>query len=112
MKVAKFGGVQPTLDFYEYLREQGKFAWMGGMFDTGVSKRLHAAFAALPGMDLPADVSDYSEYFEHDTALPPLELQQGELVLNTVDHLAGLGCVLDKDYIQQVLVEEVTVTKD
>lgn len=112
LKVAKFGGVQPTLDFYEYLREQGKFAWMGGMFDTGVSKRLHAAFAALPGMDLPADVSDYSEYFEHDTALPPLELQQGELVLNTVDHLAGLGCVLDKDYIQQVLVEEVTVTKD
>lgn len=72
LKVAKFGGIQPTLDFYKWAREQGKITWMGGMFDTGVSKRMHAAFATLPGMDLPADVSDYREYFEHDTAVPPL----------------------------------------
>ena len=112
LKIAKFGGVQPTLDFYAYLRDHDKTAWMGGMFDTGVSKRLHAAFATLPGMDLPADVSNFDEYFEHDTAVPSLELQQGELVLNTVDHPAGLGCVLDKDYIQHVLIEELTLTKD
>lgn len=112
LKVAKFGGIQPTLDFYAWAREQGKATWMGGMFDTGVSKRMHAAFATLPGMDLPADVSDYSEYFSHDTAIPPLELQEGELVLNTVDHPAGLGCVLDKEYLQSVLVDEVTITKE
>ena len=62
LKVAKFGGIQPTLDFYKWAREQGKVTWMGGMFDTGVSKRMHAAFATLPGMDLPADVSDFTEY--------------------------------------------------
>ena len=112
LKVAKFGGVQPTLDFYEWARQEGKTTWMGGMFDTGVSKRLHAAFAALPGMEIPADVSDYSEYFNHDTALPPLELEQGELVLNTVDHPAGLGCVLDKEYLRSVLLDEVTITKE
>lgn len=112
LKVAKFGGIQPTLDFYKWAREQGKVTWMGGMFDTGVSKRMHAAFATLPGMDLPADVSDFTEYFEHDTALPPLQLQEGELVLNTVDHPAGLGCVLDKDYLRSVLVDEVTIAKD
>lgn len=112
LKVAKFGGIQPTLDFYTWAREQDKLTWMGGMFDTGVSKRMHAAFATLPGMDLPADVSDYSEYFNHDTALPPLELDNGELVLNTVDHPAGLGCVLDKEYLQSVLVDEVTITKE
>ena len=112
LKVAKFGGIQPTLDFYKWAREQGKVTWMGGMFDTGVSKRMHAAFATLPGMDLPADVSDFTEYFEHDTALPPLQLLEGELVLNTVDHPAGLGCVLDKDYLRSVLVDEVTIAKD
>ena len=53
----------------------------GGMFDTGVSKRMHAAFATLPGMDLPADVSDFTEYFEHDTALPPLQLTGGRIGL-------------------------------
>lgn len=112
LKIAKFGGIQPTLDFYHWLREQGKMPWMGGMFDTGVSKRAHAAFATLPGMDLPADVSDYSEYFDHDTAVPALELENGELVLNTVDHRAGLGCVLDKEYLQSVLVDEIEITKD
>lgn len=112
LKVAKFGGIQPTLDFYKWAREQGKITWMGGMFDTGVSKRMHAAFATLPGMDLPADVSDYRAYFEHDTAVPPLELHEGELMLNTVDHPAGLGCVLDKEYLQSVLVDEVTLTKE
>ncbi len=112
LKVAKFGGIQPTLDVYHWMREQDKLVWMGGMFDTGVSKRMHAAFATLPGMDLPADVSDYYRYFTHDTALPPLELQHGELVLNTPDRPAGLGCVLDKEYLNTVLVDEVTITKE
>ncbi len=112
LKVAKFGGIQPTLDFYHWLRDQGKLPWMGGMFDTGVSKRMHAAFATLPGMDLPADVSDYSEYFQHDTTIPPLVLSNGELVLNNPDHPAGLGCVLDKIYLQSVLVDEITIAKE
>ena len=112
LKVAKFGGIQSTLDFYHWLRDQGKLPWMGGMFDTGVSKRMHAAFATLPGMDLPADVSDYLEYFQHDTAIPPLVLSNGELVLNNPDHPAGLGCVLDKTYLQSVLVDEVTIAKE
>ena len=33
-------------------------------------------------------------------------------MLNTVDHPAGLGCVLDKEYLQSVLVDEVTLTKE
>lgn len=112
VKIAKFGGIQPALDFYHWAREQDKMLWMGGMFDTGVSKRMHAAFATLPGMDLPPDVSSYSEYFEHDTAIPALELDHGELVLNTVDHPVGLGCVLDKDYLESILLDEVTITKE
>lgn len=109
LKIAKFGGIQPTLDFYAWIRDAGKEAWMGGMFDTGVSKRMHAAFCALPGMDLPGDVSDYSAYFAHDAAYPPLELEGGELRLNDVDHPAGLGCVLDKDYLRSVAIDETVV---
>lgn len=109
LKIAKFGGIQPALDFYAWVREQGKSAWMGGMFDTGVSKRMHAAFCTLPGMDLPGDVSDYSAYFAHDTAVPPMQLEHGELLVNDVDHSAGLGCVLDKEYLHSIALEEVTV---
>lgn len=112
IKIAKFGGVQPALDFYEWVRSQGKTAWMGGMFDTGVSKRLHAAFCTLPGIELQPDVSDFSEYFEHDAAYPPLLLQSGELELNPADHPAGLGCVLDKEYLRSIAVDEVTITTE
>lgn len=112
LKIAKFGGIQPALDFYHWAHESNKITWMGGMFDTGVSKRMHAAFATLPGMDIPADVSDYSSYFVHDCALPAVKLNQGELVINDADHPAGLGCVLDKEYIHSILLDELTITKD
>ena len=112
LKISKFGGIQPALDFYEWVRSQGKTVWMGGMFDTGVSKRMHAAFATLPGMELQPDVSDYSAYFNHDTAIPPLELMQGELVLNTPKHPVGLGCILDKEYLRSIAFDEVTVTTE
>lgn len=112
LKIAKFGGIQPTLDFYHWMRSLGKTVWMGGMFDTGVSKRMHAAFATLPGMDLPPDVSDYSAYFAHDTALPPLELEHGELVLNAPKNPVGLGCILDKEYLKSIAIDEVTVTTE
>lgn len=112
LKISKFGGIQPALDFYRWVRSQGKTVWMGGMFDTGISKRMHAAFATLPGMDLQPDVSDYSEYFAHDTAIPAMQLTNGELVLNTPKHPVGLGCILDKDYVRSIAVDEVTVTTE
>ncbi len=112
LKIAKFGGIQPTLDFYHWLQGQGKQAWMGGMFDTGVSKRMHAAFASLPGMSIQPDVSSYSSYFNHDSCVPPLELQQGKLQVNPRSHPAGLGCVLDYEYLHSIAVDEVTITTE
>lgn len=88
-----------------------RFGW-AAWFDTGVSKRMHAAFATLPGMDLPPDVSDYSAYFAHDTALPPLELEHGELVLNAPKNPVGLGCILDKEHLKSIAIDEVTVTTE
>ncbi len=112
LKIAKFGGIQPTLDFYRWLLGQGKQAWMGGMFDTGVSKRMHAAFATLPGMSIQPDVSSYSAYFNHDACVPPLEVKQGKLTVNERTHPAGLGCVLDREYLHSIAVDEVTITTE
>lgn len=112
LKIAKFGGIQPTLDFYHWLLGQGKQAWMGGMFDTGVSKRMHAAFATLPGMSIQPDVSSYSAYFSHDACVPPLEVKQGKLTVNERTHPAGLGCVLDHEYLHSIAVDEVTITTE
>lgn len=109
VKIAKFGGIQPALDFCAWAREEGKTTWMGGMFDTGVSKRMHAAFCTLPGMDLPGDVSGYSAYFAHDAALPPLQVVNGEMQLNRADYAYGLGCELDREYLASISIDETSV---
>lgn len=104
MKLGKFGGVQPALAFYHRARNRGITLWMGGMYDTGVSKRLHAAFAMLPGMNLPGDINDTSRYFAQDITVPPFALHQGELTVNPAGHEAGLGCELNDEVLQQLAV--------
>ena len=111
VKIAKFGGVQPALDFCHWARENDIRVWMGGMFDTGVSKRLHAAFETLSWVDLSGDISDYHEYFANDASFPPLEMRNGFLPLNESGYEAGLGCVLNKPYLEKCKLEVSTLVK-
>jgi O-succinylbenzoate synthase len=104
MKLGKFGGVQPAIDFYRWARSHGIELWMGGMYDTGVSKRLHAAFAALPGMDLPGDICDASRYFERDITDPPFALRGGSIETNSAGHASGLGCDLADDVVEGLAI--------
>lgn len=105
VKIGKFGGVLPSLQFCEAARARGAEVWMGGMFDTGISKRLHAAFGLLPGVELPGDISDTTRYFATDITTPPLELANGNLLLNPPEAPYGLGCELDREALAAVLVE-------
>lgn len=102
LKVGKFGGVLPALQFYQAARARGAEVWMGGMFDTGVSKRLHAAFGLLPGVQLPGDINDTARYFATDITTPPFALANGNLLLNPPEAPHGLGCNLDHDMLAQV----------
>lgn len=111
IKIAKFGGIQPALDFCKWAAAHDKQIWMAGMFDTGVSKRTYAAFETLPFVNLPGDISDATCYFREDTALPPLALRNGVLTLNSPGHEAGIGCVLNKEYLKKITVEEIRITK-
>jgi O-succinylbenzoate synthase len=111
IKISKFGGIQPALDFCKWASEHGKQIWMAGMFDTGVSKRTYAAFETLDYINLPGDISDATCYFREDTAVPPLALKDGELTLNTPGYDAGIGCVLNKEYLKKITTEEVRITK-
>ncbi len=102
VKIAKFGGVQPALDFCSRARERGVGFWLGGMYDTGVSKRLHAAFGTLSGCILPGDISDTANYFEVDICIPPLVLEDGALEVNPQGHETGLGCELDEQALERI----------
>ncbi|MBR5259714.1 MAG: AMP-binding protein [Eggerthellaceae bacterium] len=104
VKIGKFGGAQPALEFVCLAQLLGREVWMGGMYDTGVSKRLHAAFQALPGLVVPGDIGSTSRYFAHDITLPSYETSHGYVALNSYGFETGLGCSLNKEILKQVRI--------
>lgn len=110
IKISKFGGIQPALDFCKWASEYNIDVWMGGMFDTGISKRMHAAFETLPFVTMIGDISDYSYYFDHDCCEPETVLSDGMLELNPSGYEAGIGCRLNEAYLESILIDEANIT--
>ncbi|MEG2260870.1 MAG: AMP-binding protein [Raoultibacter sp.] len=96
VKIAKFGGIAVAAAFCRWAQARGYIVWLGGMYDTGVSKRMHAAFQTLPNISLPGDLSDSARYFPCDITTPPFVLEGGSVLVNAPDHAFGLGCGLDE----------------
>lgn len=105
VKIAKFGGIAPALEFCRWAGTHDKQIWMGGMYDTSISKRLLAAFQTLPNITLPGDVNAGS-YYPTEISTPPLSISQGKIQLNTPEYPHGLGCVLNDEAIAGVLQEK------
>ncbi|WP_080800784.1 o-succinylbenzoate synthase [Arabiibacter massiliensis] len=109
VKAAKFGGIQPTLDFLALARERGFDVWMGGMYDTGVSKRMHAAFETLEGVSAPGDIGATARYFSSDVTDPPHTAERGHVTLNRAGHEHGLGCDLNRSTLANVTVDRIVI---
>ncbi len=104
IKVSKFGSIERALYFIMRAQSQGRNVWMGGMYDTGISRRVHAAFETLPGIVIPGDIGATSRYFEVDVTTPPYTTTHGCVLLNEQDHRGGIGCDINKDELERVLV--------
>ena len=103
LKIAKFGGIQPALDFVQFARQRGIALWMGGMYDTGISKRIHAAFETLPGIEAPGDIGATARYFTCDITDPPYTAEFGQVTLNRTNYEYGIGCNLNHVAMATVL---------
>ncbi len=109
VKVGKWGGVQNAIEFIREAHERGINVWMGGMYDTGISKRMHAAFETLPGVNAPGDISSTSRYFTTDVTTPPHTVERGYVTLNRDGYSAGLGCVLDRSALSKVVIDRIDI---
>lgn len=99
LKPGKFGGIQPSLEFAIAAQRVGALVWMSGMYDTGVSRRVLAAFEVLPGLGTPGDVGSVTQFFPADITIPPYEFSGSRVTLNPPDYPAGLGCVLNEELL-------------
>ena len=99
LKPGKFGGIQPSLEFAIAAQQSGALVWMSGMYDTGVSRRVLAAFEVLPGLGTPGDVGSVTQFFPADITIPPYEFSGSRVTLNPPDYPAGLGCALNEELL-------------
>ncbi len=74
LKPSRVGGYTESLEIYRVCVESKLPLWIGGMLETGVGRAANLAFASLPGVTLPCDISATSRYFKQDISEPPFVL--------------------------------------
>ena len=107
VKIGKFGGIQRALEFACRAQALGREVWMGGMYDTGISRRVHAAFQTLPGIIMPGDIGGTGRYYPVDVTTPAYGVDCGHITLNGAGRRMGIGCDLNREALAKVLVKRV-----
>ena len=77
LKPARVGGYTESLAVYRVCVEHNLPLWIGGLLETGVGRAANVAFASLPGVTLPCDISATDRYFDPDITEPPFVLGAG-----------------------------------
>ena len=70
LKPARVGGYTESLKIYQYCAENDVPLWIGGLLETGVGRATNLAFASLPAVTLPCDISATDRYYDPDVAEP------------------------------------------
>jgi O-succinylbenzoate synthase len=102
LKPARVGGFTESLEIYRICSEEGLPLWIGGMLETGIGRAANVAFASLPRVTLPCDISATDRYFEQDITEPPFILSPGSTI--TLPRQPGIGV--------DVIAEQVRATEE
>lgn len=97
LKPSRVSGFSESLEIYKVCVEHGAPLWVGGMMETGIGRAANVAFASLPGVTLPCDISATSRYYLQDLTEPPFELQPDSTLL--VPDGLGLGVAVHEERI-------------
>jgi O-succinylbenzoate synthase len=74
LKPARVSGYTESLEVYKVCVERDTALWVGGLLETGVGRAANLAFASLPGVALPCDISATDRYYSPDITEPPFVL--------------------------------------
>lgn len=99
LKPARVGGFTECLKIYRICVEQDLPLWIGGMLETGAGRAANVAFAALPAVNLPSDISATDRYFAADISEPPFVL--GEDSTLAIPDGAGIGVEVQRDRLEE-----------
>lgn len=103
LKPARVGGFAESLTIYNICVEHNLPLWIGGMLETGIGRAANVAFASLPGVTLPCDISATDRYFNPDITEPPFVLGDGS-TLAVPDGL-GIGVEVQRDRLEESVAQ-------
>ncbi len=98
LKPARVGGFTECIKIYHVCVENNLPLWIGGMLETGVGRAANVAFASLPAVNLPCDISATDRYFAEDIATPNFVLND-DSTLSVPDGI-GIGVNVNRDRIE------------
>ena len=99
LKPARVGGFAEALDIYNVAVEKKLPLWIGGMLETGIGRAQNVAFASLPAVTLPCDISATDRYFVEDIAEPAFVLNADSTL--DVPNGIGIGVEIVRERLQK-----------
>jgi o-succinylbenzoate synthase len=101
LKPARVGGFTESLEIYRVCIESEMPLWVGGMLETGIARAANVAFASLPGVTMPSDISATDRYFDSDIADPPFALGAGSTL--AVPDGIGIGVEMHHERLEEAV---------
>lgn len=101
LKPSRVSGFTESLKIYRVCVETETPLWIGGMMETGIGRAANLAFASLPGVTLPCDISATDRYFTRDLTEPPFALRPDSTIAAPTG--LGLGVLVQVDRVQEAV---------
>jgi O-succinylbenzoate synthase len=98
LKPARVSGYTESLEIYKICVAHQLPLWIGGLLETGVGRAANLAFASLPGVTLPCDISATDRYYAPDLTEPPFFLAQNSTI--AVPQGAGIGVDVQMERVE------------
>src|SRR5690606_24103024 len=96
LKPARVGGYTESLEIYKVCVENNVPLWIGGLLETGIGRSANLAFASLPGVTLPSDISATDRYYAPDLTEPPFVLGPNSTIAAPTGPGIGVEVKLDR----------------
>lgn len=97
LKPARVSGYAESLEIYRLCVENDVPLWIGGLLESGVGRAANLAFASLPGVTLPCDISATDRYYNPDITEPPFVL--GEYSRIAAPTAPGIGVEVRRERV-------------
>lgn len=98
LKPARVSGYTESLELYRICVEHELPLWIGGLLETGIGRAANLAFASLPGVTLPCDISATDRYYNPDLTEPPFALGANSTIAAPTQ--PGIGVEVQRERVE------------